>query len=42
MIEADIPEEGREYVRMATKAGFLRTELSLEDASGLGILFAHA
>jgi len=42
MIEADIPEEGREYVRMATEAGFSRTELSLEDASGLGILFAHA
>jgi len=42
MIEADIPEEGREYVRMATEAGFSRTELSLEEASGLGILFAHA
>jgi hypothetical protein len=42
MIEADIPEEGSEYVRMAKEAGFSRTELSLEEASGLGILFAHA
>ena len=42
MIEADIPEEGREYVRMATEAGFSRTELSLEEISGLGVLFAHA
>ena len=42
MIDADIPEEGREYVRMTKDAGFSRTELSLEDISGLGILFAHA
>ena len=27
---------------MRNEAGFSRTELSLEEASGLGILFAHA
>jgi len=42
MIEADFPEEGSEYLRIAKNAGFSRTELSLEDISGLGILFAHA
>lgn len=42
MIEADIPEEGSEYLRIAKDAGFSRAELSLEDISGLGILFAYA
>lgn len=42
MIEADIPEEGSEYVRMAKDAGFSHSELSLEEISGLGILIAHA
>lgn len=42
MIEADIPEEGVDYLRMAGESGFSRSELNLDESSGLGILFAHA
>lgn len=42
MIEADIPEESRTYLHMTKDAGFSHSELSLEEISGLGVLFAHA